>query len=217
MTTITLQKRFSQNVITGGASILSQEVIRGGQALFDELSLNMEYFYPNKVVDIPAKLESMLSRANLPTNAWLEKDKFKNLVLVYLDKDGEEVRVACAIALTHKDEILLQDRTGLPVQNVNERYDIFGAIGFALPSFFAKLPEALVYKKITKVSLVDFMGTEHTDGNGDKAQVKMPTILCELDDIAGAEEFFIPVSEIPDTLPLTSKAQAAVAAMHEKM
>lgn len=217
MTTITLQKRFSQNVITGGAIILSQEVVRGGQALFHELGLNMEFFRPNKVAEIPSKLVNMLFGANLPTNSWLENDKFKGWVLVYLDKDGKEVRVACAVALTYEDQVMLQDRMGLLVQNVNERHDIFGSIAFALSSFFAKLPEVLVYKKIIKVSLVDFMGTEHTDGNGDKAQVKMPTILCELDDIAGAEEFFIPVSEIPDTLPLTSKAQAAVAAMHEKM
>lgn len=189
------------------ATIIAQRVESGAQKLLSNLPT--QRFQPRIVAEIPVKATGILAG----TAQEIEWDNYNN---PYVVVDG--ARVALAVVLTHENKVFVYNRDGVNIHNekntnTNVTFDIIGAVGFGVSSLFYKIPTELVMKKVAHVNISDHLAVEETDGQGDKAVVKMPIVIVEVADVIGVEEYFVEVPGIAEGQ--TAKLQAAIKAICE--
>lgn len=182
------------------AKILNQYIETDAKTLLKELSVPMERFSPGVVAQIPIMATGLLAGLD----AKVEWDAYNNPFIV-----AENSRIALATVLVYENKIFVYNREGLDLQNLNEKLDVIGAIGFGISSGPFKWPVEMTMKKIKSVKFSDFMAVEETDGDGDYGLVKMPIVVVEVEDIKGLESHFIDIPEINEKT-MTAKLQAAI-------
>lgn len=187
------------------AQVKNQFVTTDGKKLLESIGVSVERFAPGIVAEIPVKATGLLAG----TPVTIEFDAYGNPFAV---TENDE-RVALAVALTHKDKVFVFNRDGKTLQNANAGIDVIGSVGFGISALFHKIPAALAYKKVASVRVTDYVAVEETDGQGDKAVVKMPIVIVEVADVVGVEEHFVEVPDIAEGQ--TAKLQAAIKAICE--
>lgn len=185
------------------AKVIAQRIESGAEKLLSNLGISVEHFAPGIVAEIPVKATGLLAGAD----ARIERDAYGNpFAVTYNDE-----RVSLAVALVHQGKVFVYNRNGKTLQNANTNIDIIGSVGFGISALFHKIPEVLAYKKVYNTYLTDYVAVEETDGQGDKAVVKMPIAIVIVSDIVGVEEHFVEVPTIAEGQ--TAKLQAAIKAI----
>jgi len=188
------------------AKVLTQNVKKGALKILKQLGVEIERFSPNIIAQIAIMSTGLLAKVQ-PKN--IEFDAYEN-PFILTDRDE---RVSLALVIIHNNKIFVYNREGKDLQNLNEKLDVIGAVGFGVSSGPFKWPNEMNMVSVKKSYFSDFYAEEKTDGNGDKKTVLMPIVVVELENIDGLEEHFIDIPNIDDNQ--TAKLQAAVKTLNK--
>jgi hypothetical protein len=188
------------------AKVLEQKVKEGALNILKQIGVDIEHFTPNIVAQVPIMATGLLAKVK-PGN--IDFDAYNNPFI--LTNEGE--RVALALVIIYNNKIFVFNREGKNLQNLNEKLDVIGAVGFGISSGPFKWPNEMNMLKITRSYFSDFYAEEKTDGDGDKKIVLMPIVVVELENIDGLEENFIDIPNINDNQ--AAKLQAAIKTLNK--
>lgn len=189
------------------AKVLEQGVEKGAKDLLEQLGVNLENFQPNVLAQVPIMATALLSEVD---NTLIEYDAYCNPYIV----TNMDERVSLAAAIIYQNKIFVYNRENKDLQNLNEKLDVIGAVGFGLSSGPFKWPVEMSLSNVKSYYFSEYYAEEKTDGTDDKKIVKMPIVVVELDSIEGIENHFIDIPEINDSQ--TAKLQAAIMAIKEQ-
>lgn len=183
------------------AKVVEQKVKEGALKILKQVGVNQEKFSPSIVAQVPIMATGLLAKVK-PEN--IDFDAYNNPFI--LTNKGE--RVSLAAVIVYKNKIFVYNREGKNLQNLNEKLDVIGAIGFGISSGPFKWPNEMNIKKVKKSYFSDFYAEEITDGNGDRKKILIPIVVIELENICGLENHFINIPQVNNTQ--TAKLQAAI-------
>ena len=183
------------------AKVKSQTVKKGALKILEQNGVDVKRFTPNIIAQVPIMGTALLATVKPKYIGW---DQYNNPYIV--SKSDERIALAAVIVCGNK--IFVFNRENKELQNLNEKLDVVGAVGFGISSGPFKWPNEINNSKVTSVKFSDYYALEITDGDGDKEKVIMPIVVVNIDSMDGIEQHFINIPKENEVF--TAKLNAAL-------